>query len=82
MYEGMKNIIWIKTDNNKRKLKLLYESIVISILDPKNDNKYIENRKIIDVIADLISFFIIFVGDRGFEPLTSTLSRLHSARLS
>ena len=54
----------------------------MSIFDPRNDNKYTENRNTIEVIADLISLLIIYVGDRGFEPLTSTLSRLHSARLS
>ena len=35
----------------------------------------IQNIKTIDVNADLISLFIIFVGDTRFELVTSTLSR-------
>ena len=48
----------------------------------KKESKYIQNRKAIDVSADLTSLFIIFVGDTRFELVTPCLSSKCSARLS
>ena len=56
--------------------------MVDSILDPKKESKYIQNRNTVDVRADLTSFFIIFVGDTRFELVTPCLSSKCSARLS
>ena len=80
--DGIKNITWIITDISNRKLKLLIDWIVETTLDPKKESKYIQNRKTIDVRADLTSFFIIFVGDTRFELVTPCLSSKCSARLS
>ena len=74
--DGIKNITWIITDKSNRKVKLLIDWIVETTLDPKKESKYIQNINTIDVRADLISFFIIFVGDTRFELVTPCLSMI------
>ena len=80
--DGIKNDICTTIERSSKKLKLLIDWMVDSILDPKKDSKYIQNRNTIDVRADLTSFFIIFVGDTRFELVTPCLSSKCSARLS
>ena len=78
IYEGIKNTNWTKTDKSNKKVKLFIPWIVKLILIPKKESKYIANINTTDVIADLISLFIILweIQELNLWPLACHASAL------